>query len=91
VAKDAYLCKLAGKYRQYGTFGVGSIVIILSAMYAAYSEWIDFEIDAAVSYGKYIIGVKPWGQERIPTKVQNNADEMVGWNKNSVVNAVAAR
>lgn len=68
-----------------------SIVIILSGMYAAHSDWIDFEIDTAVSYGKYIIGVKPWGQERIPTKVTNNADIMVGWNKSSIVNAVADR
>ncbi|GGJ68251.1 hypothetical protein GGR02_001810 [Anoxybacillus voinovskiensis] len=65
-----------------------SIVIILSGMYAAYSEWIDFEIDTAVSCEKYIIGVKPWGQERIPKKVSDNADVMVGWNKNPIVNAV---
>lgn len=65
-----------------------SKVIILAGMYAAYSDWIDFEIDTAVSYGKYIIGVKPWGQERIPAKVTNNADVMVGWNKDSVINAI---
>lgn len=57
-------------------------------MYVAYSNWIDFEIDVANDLEKPIIGVKPWGQERIPTKVQNNADIMVGWNSNSVVNAV---
>lgn len=65
-----------------------SCVIILSGMYVAYSNWIDFEIDVANDLEKPIIGVKPWGQERIPTKVQNNADIMVGWNSNSVVNAV---
>lgn len=65
-----------------------SCVIILSGMYVAYSDWIDFEIDTAVSMGKPIIGVKPWGQERIPTKVQDNADIMIGWNSNSVVDAV---
>lgn len=65
-----------------------SKVIILAGMYASYSDWIDFEIDTAVNYGKYIIGVKPWGQERIPTKVSNNADIMVGWNKDSVINAI---
>lgn len=65
-----------------------SCVIILSGMYVTYSEWIDFEIDTAVSMGKPIIGVKPWGQERIPTKVQDNADIMIGWNSASVVDAV---
>ena len=34
------------------------------------------------------IGVKPWGQERIPKKVQGNADVMIGWNFESVVSAV---
>ena len=65
-----------------------SCVIILSGMYVSYSEWIDFEIDTAVALGKPIIGVKPWGQERIPTKVSNNADVMVGWNSSSVVQSV---
>ena len=65
-----------------------SCVIILSGMYVAYSEWIDFEIDTAISMGKPIIGVKPWGQERIPTKVSDNADVMVGWNSGSIVDAV---
>lgn len=67
-----------------------SKVLVLSGMYAAYSDWIDFEIDTALDYSKYIIGVKPWGQERIPTKISSNANKMVGWNKSSVVNAILA-
>ena len=65
-----------------------SCVIILSGMYVAYSDWIDYEIDVAKEFGKPIIGVKPWGQERIPSKVQNHADVIVGWNSASVVQAV---
>lgn len=65
-----------------------SCVIILSGMYVAYSNWIDYEIDTAVAMRKPIIGVKPWGQEKIPVKVQNNANIMVGWNSSSVVEAV---
>ena len=67
-----------------------SKVLVLSGMYAAYSDWIDFEIDTALDYSKYIIGVKPWGQERIPNKISSNANKMVGWNKSSVVNAILA-
>ena len=37
-----------------------SKVIVLAGMYSAYSDWIGYEIDTAVDYGKYIIGVKPW-------------------------------
>jgi hypothetical protein len=68
-----------------------SKIIVISGMYAAYSDWIDFEIDTSVSKGKYIIGLKPWGQERIPVKIQNNADIMVGWNKSSVINAILGK
>ena len=57
-------------------------------MYAAYSDWIEYEIDEATRMGKYIIGVEPWGQEKVPTIVSNNADVMVGWNSDSVVNAI---
>lgn len=65
-----------------------SCVIILSGMYVAHSEWIDYEIDTAVSFRKPIIGVKPWGQERVPVKVQNNANIIVGWNSSSIIDAI---
>ena len=68
-----------------------SKIIVITGMYAAHSDWIDFEIDTSVSKGKYIIGLKPWGQERIPVKIQNNADIMVGWNKSSVINAILGK
>lgn len=67
---------------------VCSCVIIISGMYANYSEWIDYEIDTAIEYGKPIIGVRPWGNLRTPLKIQNNATEMVGWNMKSVVDAI---
>ena len=57
-------------------------------MYVLYSEWIDYEIDTAVAYNKPIIGVEPWGQERIPVKVQTYAKKMVGWNSSSIIDAV---
>jgi len=63
-------------------------IIILSGMYVSYSEWIDYEIDTALEFKKPIVGVEPWGQERVPSKVRDNADKMVGWNADSVVKAV---
>lgn len=65
-----------------------SCVIIISGMYAAYSGWIEYEINEAVRMGKYIIGIRPWGQERVPTIIQQNADVMVGWNSASLINAI---
>lgn len=67
------------------------VVIVISGMYAAYSEWIDFEVNAAKEMGKYIIGLKPWGNERIPKIVTDNADNIVGWNRESLINAIKYR
>ncbi len=65
------------------------VVIILGGMYAAHSGWIDYEISEAQRMGKTIIGVKPWGQERIPLVVQNaSICPPVGWNSASVIQAV---
>jgi len=61
---------------------------VLSGMYASYSKWIDFEIDTAIHIKKPIIGVRPWGQERVPLKIQDASIVLVGWNSSSVVNAV---
>ncbi len=63
-------------------------VLILSGMYAAHSEWIEKEIMLAKKYNKPIIGVKPWGQQRIPLIVQNAAHEIVGWNSISITSAI---
>lgn len=65
-----------------------SIVLILSGMYAAHSEWIEYEMLKAVDKGKHIVGIKPWGQERVPTLITAYADKMVGWNKSSVIKAL---
>ena len=53
-----------------------------------YSEWINYEIDEALRMKKPIIGIKPWGNQRIPEKIQQNATVLVGWNSSSLVSAV---
>lgn len=67
-----------------------SKVIIMSGMYAQYSDWIQFETLLAVEMKKYIIGLKPWGQERIPSLVQDYATEIVGWNRDSLLRAIVS-
>jgi hypothetical protein len=63
-------------------------ILIIAGMYAAYSGWIDYEISEAKRLGKTIIGIRPWGQERLPVKVQETANVLVNWNSASVVGAV---
>ena len=63
-------------------------VIIISGMYVAYREWIQYEIDMATQWKKPIIGIRPRGSERIPTAVSSVAKEMVGWYTPSIVAAI---
>ena len=65
------------------------VVLILAGMYAAHSDWIEYEIQEAQRMDKIIIGIRPWGQERTPQIVQNaSICDLVGWNSASVINAV---
>lgn len=68
-----------------------SIVLILAGVYSSYSKWIDKEIEIAnneFSNKKPILGIKPWAQVNISTKVKNNADKIVGWNSSSIISAI---
>ncbi len=65
-----------------------SVVIIPAGMYASYSEWIDYEINEAIRMNKKILGIYPWGQERVPSKIALNADLMVHWQQDSVIRGI---
>lgn len=63
-------------------------VVVLAGMYAAHSDWIQFEIDFAKSLNKPILGIIPWGAERTPLSVQLAANKMVGWNAASIISGI---
>jgi hypothetical protein len=63
-------------------------VVVLAGMYAAHSDWIQFEIDFAQSLGKPILGIIPWGAERTPISVSLAANKMVGWNASTIVSGI---
>lgn len=68
-----------------------SVILILAGVYSTYSKWIEKEIKIAkkeFSVPKPIIAVEPWGSERTSQIVKNNADRIVGWNTDSVVEAI---
>ena len=66
-------------------------VLILAGVYSTYSKWINIEIALAKSMGKKIIAIQPWGAERTSKVVKENADVIVGWNTDSVVNAIRSK
>ncbi|AYK05277.1 TIR domain-containing protein [Brevibacillus laterosporus] len=65
-----------------------SIVLVLCGMYVNHRRWIQKEIDIAVEMNKPIVGIRPWGQQRIPQEIQDVAKEIVGWNTDSIVSAI---
>ncbi|HJA34012.1 MAG TPA: TIR domain-containing protein [Candidatus Mediterraneibacter merdigallinarum] len=65
-----------------------SAIIVVSGMYTSYSKWINYEINEARRMNKPIIGIKPWGNERIPVKIQENSTALVNWNSTSLISAV---
>lgn len=73
----------------YQQVGQSNVVIVISGMYVSHSEWIEEEIEMAKHFEKPIIGVQPYGNERLPKSVKDAADEVVGWRQQSIVNAIA--
>jgi hypothetical protein len=72
----------------YAKILLASIVVIPTGMYAAYSEWIQKEIDGSVAYGRPILAVNPWGAQKTASVVAEAANQTVGWNKQSVVDGI---
>ena len=65
-----------------------SCVLILAGVYASCSKWINIEIDLAKTMGKRIIAIEPFGSEHTSAVVKNNADRVVKWNTDSIVDAI---
>lgn len=64
------------------------LVLVIAGMYAAHSDWIEYELDEAIRMDKNIVGIRPQGQERIPRAIQDVANEIIYWRQANVVNAV---
>lgn len=76
--KKAILAKIARSH----------VVVIPTGMYVEYSNWIQKEIDGCQEYDKKLLAVNPWGQERKSSLVLNQANDNVGWNKDSVISKI---
>lgn len=63
-------------------------VLILAGVYSTYSKWIQREIAIAKRLGKPIIAIEPFASERTSAVVKDNADAVVKWNSNSIVDAI---
>lgn len=64
--------------------------IVIAGMYVAQQNrfWINKEIEIAQKYNKPILAIKPWGNERTPTKIQEVADKLINWQSSSIINGI---
>ena len=68
-----------------------NVVVLLAGVYSTYSKWINKEIRLAhsgFSSPKSILAVRPQGGQRTSQIVTENADLIVSWSTNSVVDAI---
>lgn len=63
-------------------------VLIISGMYYYNRRWMQYELEAAKSMGKPIIGIVPYGGSLSPNEIASVANIMVHWNTDSIVNAI---
>jgi len=95
VPKDDPIHNAPFAYQLYDAIKVKiaptSCVLIIAGVYSSYSKWIDKEIKIAKTEfinPKPIIAVEPWGSERTSKVVKDNADLVVKWQKDKIVEAI---
>lgn len=66
-------------------------ILMLAGVYSSHSKWINKEIAICTtefSVKKPIIAIEPWGSERTSKVVKDSANAVVGWNTESIVEAI---
>jgi hypothetical protein len=68
---------------------LAEVVIVPSAMYKRYRDWVDFELNCAKGMDKPIIVLETFGvKEKVPIQLEALADETVEWNEREIVDAI---
>ena len=66
-------------------------VLVVAGMYANHSDWMQAELDICLRLNKPLIGIKPWGSERMPQQVSSRTIEDVSWSTDSIIAAIQKR
>ena len=67
-----------------------SVLVVYVSPDTKHSWWVDWEIEYAHRQGKRIVGVWEWGARdcELPEALDRYADAVVGWNGESIVDAI---
>ena len=66
-----------------------NIVLGIAGMDGNFCEWMAWKLDTANNLDIPIVGVIPWGKERISTTVTKYSKQDVPWNIKSIVEAIS--
>jgi Thoeris protein ThsB, TIR-like domain len=65
------------------------VVLIMAGKYATFSKWIQREIKIAKKdFSKPVVAIRPWANIKVSNVVRDNADQLVGWNTNTIVSVI---
>lgn len=64
------------------------IMLVPSHVSVSNSNWVIWEINKAIKVKVPLIGITPYGASKTSIEVQKKANEIVGWNTESVVKAI---
>lgn len=67
-----------------------SVLIVYISPETKNSDWVNWEIECAAREGKRIVGVWAWGEQDCeqPEALKKHADAVVGWNGDSIIDAI---
>lgn len=67
-----------------------SVLVVYISPETKDSDWVNWEIEYAHKEGKRIVGVWEWGEKdcELPEALQRYADAVVGWNGESIIEAI---
>ena len=68
---------------------LAEVVIVPSAQYSAYRDWIDFQLNCAKGLDKPVIVLETFGvKQKMPVQLEALADEIVEWNERDIADAI---
>ncbi len=67
-----------------------SVLVVYISPETKNSDWVNWEIEYAYKEGKRIVGVWEWGEKdcELPEALTRYGDAVVGWNGESIVDAI---
>ena len=70
-----------------------SVLVVYVSPDTKKSDWVNWEIEYAHKQGKRIVGIWEWGAKdcELPDALDRHGDAVVGWNGESIVDAIGGK